>query len=120
MADTQTKRPLDGEYAPILPVADLTASLESEQVGVLAGTDVVAEYTLRQPAPRQWVAVGVVKPVTPVKFGRAAADPPSLLVGHGTSAAASLGSLARRLVAWRRGEREEPDAPRPRRETWPD
>lgn len=99
-----------------LPVVDTTASAGSVHAGVLSGREVVAEYTLRQPAPRQWVAVGLVKPV---EFGRTAV-PRSLLVGRGSSAAASVGSLARRLAALRRGEPEEPDAPRPRRASWPD
>jgi len=102
-----------------LPVVDPTSSARTVHAGILWGREVVAEYTLREPAPHQWVAVGVVKPVTPIEFGRTAA-PRSLLVGRGSSAAASLGSLARRLAAWRRGEEDEPDAPRPRRASWPD
>lgn len=110
------QRPADAAPAATLPIVDAASSGSAVHAGVLSGREVMAEYTLAQPAPRQWVAVGLVKPV---EFGRTAA-PRSLLVGHGTSAAASLGSLARRLAALRRGEPDDPLDPHPRRSTWPD
>ncbi len=87
---------------PALPVEDRAAAAETVLAGVLAGTELIAEYTLRQPAPRQWVAVGVVR------TSAAGAGPGArMLVGQGATRAACLGNLARRVAAMgRRGDAE--------------
>ena len=82
------------DIGPTLPVEDLGAGAEAVHAGVLAGSELIAEYTLRQPAPRQWVAIGVV---TSSAAGQAPA--PRMLVGRGATRAACLGNLARRVAA---------------------
>ena len=92
--DMEPDAVLGVEGGPVLPVADRAAGHEAVQAGVLAGPELIAEYTLRQPAPRQWVAVGVVRMTHADQ-----APAPRLLVGRGATPAACLGNLARRVAA---------------------
>ena len=89
-----------------LPVADPGASADAVHAGVLSGSELIAEYTLRQPAPRQWVAVGLVKPSDTSQTTAA-----RLLVGRGATKASCLGNLARRVAALarRRDDDVRPD-----------
>lgn len=61
--------------------------------GTLTAGSVVVRYAIRQPAPTQWIAVGVVR------FWNAPdCCVASLLVGVGTTEDAAIRDLARRLA----------------------